>query len=205
MPRELTSEQITSYRTKLCSVATHSFAENGYAGVTLRSLARELGCSPMTPYRYFKNKDEIFAAVRERAFERFSERVESVEPDISNPIGRIRAAGREYIRFALDEPHAYSIMFELEQPEGFSSATELRCWQVFRETIQAAITQKQLRGDPDTLAHLFWGGLHGLVSLHLARKLERGRSLDDLVGPMIERILARYSNTVKTKTKRKSA
>ena len=101
MPRELTSEEITSYRNELCSVATRSFAENGYAGVTLRSIAKELGCSPMTPYRYFKNKDEIFAAVREQAFERFSQRVESVEPDISNPSERIRAAAKEYVHFAL--------------------------------------------------------------------------------------------------------
>ena len=69
-----------------------------------------------------------------------------------------------------DEPHAYSIMFELEPPEGQQSEAESRCWQVFRDTIQAAITKKQLRGEPNTMAHLFWGGLHGLVALHLARE-----------------------------------
>ncbi len=39
----------------------------------MRQLAAELGCSPMTPYRYFKDKDEILAAVRAAAFDRFSE------------------------------------------------------------------------------------------------------------------------------------
>ncbi len=40
--------------------------------MTLRALAAELGCSPMTPYRYFENKAELFAVVRADAFRRFA-------------------------------------------------------------------------------------------------------------------------------------
>lgn len=63
-PRPLCPEEIESFREGLCRVATRLFAERGVEGVTLRALARELGCSPRTPYRYFRNKDEIFLAVR---------------------------------------------------------------------------------------------------------------------------------------------
>ena len=49
---------------RTCRVATRRFAEEGFAGVTLRGLASDLGCSPMTPYRYFENKEEIFHSVR---------------------------------------------------------------------------------------------------------------------------------------------
>ena len=60
-------EDIEAYRDRIVDVATGLFAERGYAGVTFRSLAERLGCSAMTPYRYFSNKEEIFAAVRRRA------------------------------------------------------------------------------------------------------------------------------------------
>ena len=38
----------------------------------MRQLADDLGCSPMTPYRYFRDKDAILAAVRAAAFDRFA-------------------------------------------------------------------------------------------------------------------------------------
>jgi AcrR family transcriptional regulator len=43
----------------------------------MRQLAAELGVSPMTPYRYFADKDAILAAVRARAFNRHAEALEA--------------------------------------------------------------------------------------------------------------------------------
>ena len=60
----LTVEEVGAFRAKAVAAATRLFAERGYRGVTLRSLAKELGVSPMTPYRYFENKEELFAMVR---------------------------------------------------------------------------------------------------------------------------------------------
>ena len=42
----------------------------------MRQLAAELGVSPMTPYRYFEDKDDILAAVRANGFNRFAEALE---------------------------------------------------------------------------------------------------------------------------------
>jgi AcrR family transcriptional regulator len=73
VPRVLSPEDVSSFRDRLCQAAERLFAEHGPNAVTMRQLAAELGCSPMTPYRYFKDKDEILAAVRAAAFDRFSE------------------------------------------------------------------------------------------------------------------------------------
>ena len=70
VPRTLSADEIQAFRADLCAAATRRFAEAGYGGVTLRGLAAELGVSPMTPYRYFRNKEDIFGAVRDAAFER---------------------------------------------------------------------------------------------------------------------------------------
>jgi AcrR family transcriptional regulator len=64
----LTVEELGAFRGRAVTAATRLFAERGYRGVTLRSLAKELGVSPMTPYRYFENKEELFAMVRTEAF-----------------------------------------------------------------------------------------------------------------------------------------
>jgi len=66
------------------------FAEHGPEAVTMRQLAAELGCSPMTPYRYFRDKDEILAAVRASAFDRFSD---ALEPPTAPRVQRGRNSG----------------------------------------------------------------------------------------------------------------
>ena len=67
MPRYLTDQDIADFRAELCRVATERFARFGYEGVTMRQLAEALGCSPKTPYRYFKDKADILATVRAQA------------------------------------------------------------------------------------------------------------------------------------------
>ncbi len=50
-----------AYRAQLLSAAFEHFAAQGYAGVTMRSLAKELGVSTGTLYHYFDTKEALFA------------------------------------------------------------------------------------------------------------------------------------------------
>ena len=63
----LREDEIAEFRARLVEVATHLFARRGYEGVTLRAISEAMDCSPMTPYRYFRGKEGIFAAVRAAA------------------------------------------------------------------------------------------------------------------------------------------
>jgi len=102
----LSQNQVDEYRVALCEVATRRFAKKGYEGVTLRALAKDLGCSPMTPYRYFENKAQIFETVRRAAADRFADAIDrAVKTHDSHP-DRLRAMCHSTVRFALDEPHA---------------------------------------------------------------------------------------------------
>ena len=57
MPKNLSAAEVDAFRARLCAVAQQRFAKQGVDGVSMRQLADALGCSPMTPYRYFRNKD----------------------------------------------------------------------------------------------------------------------------------------------------
>jgi AcrR family transcriptional regulator len=56
----LTTEEVDAFRARAVDAAMGLFADRGYRGVTLRSLAEVLGVSAMTPYRYFENKEALF-------------------------------------------------------------------------------------------------------------------------------------------------
>jgi AcrR family transcriptional regulator len=76
LPKNLSDDDIAQFRDRLCDAAEHLFAEHGPDAVTIRQLATDIGVSPMTPYRYFKDKEAILAAVRTRAFDRHAEALE---------------------------------------------------------------------------------------------------------------------------------
>ncbi len=194
MPRAaLSQDQVDDFRKALCDSATRLFAEHGYQGVTMRALALDLACSPMTPYRYFENKAEIFDAVRSAAALRFANAIEGAVKAHSDHPARLRAMCLAYVAFAVDEPHAYRIMFELDPTRRPSPAQrqDLRGWFVMNTAVAEAIEAGALSGKPSMVAHLLWSGIHGIVALHLSGMLELGLDLESLVEAFVERELGR--------------
>lgn len=189
MPSTLSGDQVEAFRERLRVVAERQFAERGFDGVSLRTITEELHCSRMTPYRYFKDKADIFAAVRTSAYQRFAASQEKAAADTREPVARLIALGKAYVAFAVDQPHAYRLMFELAQPDPDEHPdlrdAEAQAWAPIRNGIQAAVDAGLLEGDPRILAHTFWGGVHGIVSLHLAGKLVHGATLEELAEPML--------------------
>ena len=191
MSRHLSEQEVNEFRRKLCRVAARRFAEFGYAGVTLRALAQELGCSRTTPYRYFKDKEQILSAVRADGFLLLAETQEAAaeaEPELER---RLQAVGRAYLRFAADEPDYYRLMFEV--PEKFSPeptaellAVVQRSQRPLYEAVKLATQAGLLDGNPRTVVHLLWAALHGVASLHLAEKLTLGRTFEQLTEEMLK-------------------
>jgi AcrR family transcriptional regulator len=176
MPRNLSSAEVAAFRARLCRAAERRFAAAGVEGVSLRALAAELGCSPMTPYRYFRGKDEILAAVRAAAFERFAAALEGAAARARGGAAeRARAVGAAYLGFALDEPDAYRLMFDLSQPgeERYPdlTAAAARARRTMTDYVEALVAEGVLEGDPVLLGYVFWATVHGIVVLHLAGKL----------------------------------
>src|SRR5258708_23806096 len=116
MPRVLPNPDAADSRDRLCEAAERLFAERGPDAVTMRQLAAELGVSPMTPYRYFEDKDDILAAVRANGFNRFAESLEQARESISGAHARGAAVGEAYVTFALEHPHSYKLMFDFNPP-----------------------------------------------------------------------------------------
>ncbi len=198
MPRSLSRDAERAFRDRLCRIAARQFATLGYAGVTLRALAQELGCSRMTPYRYFADKGEILAAIRAQAFGRLADINEKIAARTPHPVARIEALGRAYVRFAADEPDSYRLMYETGP--GTRSDTEIlrhpevarqlsRSVRPLRSAVREAVDRGLIRGDADTVTHVCWAALHGAIALHLEEKLHMGRALDTITDCMIDVLL----------------
>ena len=175
MPRVLSETDVADFRERLCAVAERLFAEHGPDGVTMRQLAAELGVSPMTPYRYFQDKDAILAAVRTGAFTRFAEALEAAFARETEPLARTVAVAGAYVDFGLTEHAAYRLMFDLMQPNQCDYPALMDAGARARLTmtahVEGLIAAGLVKGDPLMIGHILWSALHGYVVLKLAGQL----------------------------------
>ncbi|MEH6593645.1 MAG: TetR/AcrR family transcriptional regulator [Halioglobus sp.] len=194
MPKILTDNEIISFRNRLCDLALEAFANHGVEGITLRGLASSVGCSRTTPYRYFKNKADILAALRQREFERMSEALEAAAQREPRPDRQLAALASTYLQFALQHPDAYRVMYEVDQQDTHHYPQLLaqiqRSGAPIRNIVSAAVKSGSMHGDPVNIAHMLWAGLHGLISLHLSHMLSEERDIEELAQVTI-RSLAR--------------
>lgn len=184
--RKLTKEETEQFRKQILDTAEVLFAKSGYEAVSLRAIATEVGCSPMTLYRYFDNKEHLFDTIRCLAFERFAAAQQKAASNVTEPMEKVRALGAAYSRFADDHPNAFRLMFEFQQtdPSPALVAAGERSFNAIRAATADAIDAGFLSGDADALAHLFWASIHGVVTLDQAGKLVQGRTKQDLLETM---------------------
>ena len=178
MPRVLSDTDVADFRERLCEAAERLFAERGPDAVTMRQLAADLGVSPMTPYRYFEDKDDILATVRANGFTRFAEALEKARGGAVGAHARGAAVGEAYVAFALEHPHAYKLMFDFNQPlvEKYPELVSAgrRAQKTMTGYIEDALAEGLMTGEPEQIGLMFWAAIHGAVILELAGMLPPG-------------------------------
>jgi len=178
MPRVLSDTDVADFRERLCEAAERLFAERGPDAVTMRQLASELGVSPMTPYRYFEDKNDILAAVRANGFNRFADALERARNSAAGASARGSAVGEAYVDFALQHPHAYKLMFDFNQPHAEKYpelvAAGRRAQKTMTGHVEDALAEGLMHGDAEQLGLMFWAAIHGTVILELSGMLPPG-------------------------------
>jgi AcrR family transcriptional regulator len=191
LPRVLTDEAVGEFRERLIDAAERLFAAHGLEAVTLRQLAAEIGVSPMTPYRYFADKNAILAAVRARAFARHAEALEAAyEASSDDPQGASEAVGRAYVDFAFAHPEAYKLMFDITQPNEADYPELVAAGERSRRTmtrhLEALAAAGQFDGDPGLVGHMYWSALHGPIMLAFSGKLLPGYDAPRIIAALME-------------------
>ena len=194
MPRKPLSQiDIASFRAAYCETAYELYQRGDYEAVTMRGIAKVMGCSPMMAYRYFENKEDVYAALRASLFHRLAQALEDV-PVTLEPLAYLDALGRAYSRFAHEAPHAYRLLYgiNIHQSQAYpdTESAQKRTRKILFEATRRAVDSGVIQGDPALLAHTFWACIHGLVSLDLASQLTQGHSFDELLPAMMKSLFA---------------
>ncbi|MDB4889566.1 MAG: TetR family transcriptional regulator [Gemmatimonadetes bacterium] len=173
-------------RSALIQSALGLLRDEGPEALTLRGVARAAGVSQAAPYRHFKDRRALVAAVAEEGFRMLQSAMLHAAQKADGRLG-LKQVAIAYVQFGHEHPAEYRIMFgpevarhdELPDLRETSSAV-LAFVQVGLEQLQAAGSIGA--GDPAAMAATIWSMLHGLVMLSLdGQTAGVGLTLDQLV------------------------
>lgn len=174
-------------RRALIDAALTLVEREGIDALTLRAAARRAGVSQAAPYRHFADKEALLAAVAEEGFNAMVEAMRRLGDDADGPLARLRALGLAYVRFAVEHPSHFRVMFSpvladrSRYPTLDQAADE--CFALLEDGIAACQGTGDVRaGDVRDLALAAWSSVHGLAALLVDGQLaERStRSADEL-------------------------
>lgn len=182
-PRRMTAKHPYHHgnlKAALLQAAVELIAEVGPAAFTLREVARRAGISHNAPYRHFREKDELLAAVATEGFERLADALgkspkatRTRKPNAA--LRRFQASGLAYVRFALRSPEHLLVMFDWPLPPDryteLSAASE-HAFSALVGFVEAAQSEGSLpNGDPRAMACMAWSLVHGVAKLAIAKRL----------------------------------
>ena len=176
---ERKEKQKTEIRKRILDASMQLFVQEGFENVSIRRIADIIEYSPTTIYLYFKDKDEIFFNQHEIGFLMMQEMNKEL-PGIQNPLIRLHKMGENYIRFGLENPEYYDLMFIQKEP--MDKLTEMGCeWEngdaaltLLRNTITECMEKGYIaKMDPVLLSLSVWSTVHGLVSLATRARLDK--------------------------------
>jgi TetR/AcrR family transcriptional regulator, cholesterol catabolism regulator len=93
--------------------AARLFREQGYAATTVRDVAKAAGMLPGSLHYRYASKEDILAALMERAIDRLIAGVLAAVANESNPLERVRLAIREHVRILLSgDDSVYVLLYD---------------------------------------------------------------------------------------------
>ena len=195
-------------RPEILAAAKALFLADGYQAFTTRKLAARVGLSQTGLYVYFKSKEELFDDLCRQSFVALGDDFRRAVANAGEGMSRLRALGLAYIQFGLTHPDEYRLTF-LEGP-GLQQDAERTTWTdpsaphgagsnvflIIRAELARLAEAGEFRPVDLTVAtHTVWFGLHGLVSIFIARpgylRAERETLIEDLLDSLENGLRAR--------------
>lgn len=174
----------TSLERDILDEARRALVEKGYTALSMRRIAEAVGCTATSIYLYFRDKDALFHALIDEGFAALNARLQQAADGDSrtegadDPLQRVRRLCTEYVRFGLDNPEFYEIMFMLhpEHTQRYPAIKYRRArrgLELFAEALRR-LPDRETASDDELrlLATTVWCSLHGTVSLLVSERVD---------------------------------
>src|ERR1700752_647485 len=166
-----------------------------------RELARRAGVSHNAPYKHFADKRELLAGVSAVGVEALTKRIGVEAAKASQPRAQLFAVLRAYIRYGVENPALYRLMFggSLSGPDDGRPAIERAAAETAKALLAGLIRDGALgTAIPDTPRNerriagailACWSLVHGLTQLIADGLVGPGKKADELCESLVQGML----------------
>ena len=180
-------------------------AEKGPHGFTLAEVCRKAGVSVAAPYRHYRDREALLAAIAVVGFEnQYQELAAAVESCQDQSFEALRALASVYVNFAIAHPSRYRVMFgsdlsKTKFPELY--ATARRAFDIVFCTVEKCL---MAAGKPTentyALSVSIWSHCHGIAMLCVDGFL-REIAMDQRVQELIDLAAESFVHLITDQTK----
>ncbi len=102
---------ILEYRSKIARHALAIYRAEGFGAVSIRRLAKEVGCAPMTIYAHFEGKTDILRYLWADVLTDMSGEIKKKLSSIVPPAERLQIAAQTFVSYWIDHPDHFRLVF----------------------------------------------------------------------------------------------
>ncbi|MGI4831791.1 MAG: TetR/AcrR family transcriptional regulator [Janthinobacterium lividum] len=166
---------------KLISAATILLDSGGEDAVTLRAVGHASGVSHNAPYKHFKNRDALLAAVATTDFNSLTDAFKAVRQRRVAPDAKLMQALKVVVDFSVEHPARYRLLFNdpaIAAQKGELERTAFAAFGEFISIVQECQAARVLPDAPETtIAGLLFATMHGLIALEANGRMHPEKGL----------------------------
>jgi AcrR family transcriptional regulator len=163
-------------RAALIDTAVEVIAERGVRGFSLAEASRRLGVAVSAPYAHFADREDLLAAVAARAYELFYAELAPEVAQFQDPVERLAAIARAYVRFAANSRPMFEVLNESGLDKAHHPEIEVAA-QPLDEAFLACV--RALIPDDEELTEDLSEAIEATALGHAMLLLDSGASLDE--------------------------
>jgi len=199
-PKDRREREREEVRGRIVDAARELFLSEGYEAVTMRKIADRIEYSPTAIYFHFRDKDALIREVCDTDYRALAHQLTALA-EIKDPFDRLRQIGRAYVEFGVKYPNHYRLMFMTPHPpmdpDSFSierGDPQEDSYAFLKKIVSDCIATGRVRDDHDVdlTSQTMWAGVHGVISLQIAKCNDAWvdwKPLDARVETMIDAII----------------
>jgi AcrR family transcriptional regulator len=184
-------------KARILRAANRRLQKGGISRLSMRTIAADLGITPMALYRHFRDKDELLDALSQDALNEWLRRLQEIGSE--SPLKWLHESFERFLAFALDSPTRFEAAFLLPAPKARRFPDDITLRRSPTLTLMMNhIERAQFEGSfcrdesPEYIAMTFWALAQGLVALFRAGRFTGATEFRDFYLRVTARCIASF-------------